>query len=57
MVLVEILSPNYSELIPLEQGMFNVKTLYNILENILTNNLSTLSKINEAKNNLIKITT
>ncbi|MEK9874919.1 MAG: glycosyltransferase family 4 protein, partial [Pelagibacteraceae bacterium] len=50
---VEILSPNYSELIPLEQGMFNPETLYNILENTLTNNLSTKSKTIEAKNNLI----
>ena len=50
---VEILSANYSELIPLEQGMFNVETLYNILENTLTNNLATKSKTIEAKNKLI----
>ena len=49
----EILSPNFSELIPLEQGMINVETLYKVLENMLTNNLSTTSKTNEAKNNLI----
>jgi len=50
---VEILSPNFSELIPLEHGMFNVETLYKVLENLLTNNLSTSSKTNEAKINLI----
>ena len=50
---VEILSANYSELIPLEQGMFNVETLYNILENTLKNNLATKSKTIEAKNKLI----
>lgn len=50
---IEILSPNFSELIPLEQGMINVETLYKVLENMLTNNLSTTSKTNEAKNNLI----
>jgi len=50
---VEILSPNFSELIPLEHGMFNVETLYKVLENMLTNNLSTSSKTNEAKINLI----
>ena len=50
---IEILSPNFSELIPLEQGMINVETLYKVLENMLTNNLSTTSKTNEAKKNLI----
>jgi len=50
---VEILSADYSELIPLEQGMFNVETLYNILENTLKNNLATKSKTIEAKNKLI----
>ena len=33
--------------------MFNVETLYKVLENLLTNNLSTSSKTNEAKINLI----
>lgn len=51
---VEILSPNYSELIPLNHGKFDVKILYNILENILINKVATLSKLNEAKNNLDK---
>ena len=50
---VEILSPNFSELISLEQGMFNVETFYKVLENMFTNNLSTNLKTNEAKKNLI----
>jgi len=33
--------------------MFNVETLYNILENTLKNNLATKSKTIEAKNKLI----